>query len=74
MPPLSSSASATLLASLLYLSIFTFLYITQYGPSIPPLQRQHALGFNLGHAYKDLHRVCFPNRVLDLCGILTSFK
>ena len=74
MPPSSSSASATLFASPLYLAIFTFLYVTQYDPSILPLQRQHVLvvNLNLGHAYQDLHRVSFLGRAV--CGILTSFK
>jgi hypothetical protein len=35
-----------------------------------PLQRQHALGFNLGHAYEDLHRISFPGRAV--CVILNS--
>ena len=55
------ASSTTFFAALLYLVIFTFLYITQYGPSVPPLQRQPALGFDLGQAYQDLHRVSFPD-------------
>ena len=54
----------TVLASLLYLAIFTSVYITQYGPSVPSLQRRPALGFNLGHAYQDLHRVSFPGHAV----------
>jgi hypothetical protein len=58
------TGSTTFLAALLYLAIFTFLYITQYGPSVPSLQRQLALGFNLGQAYQDLHRVSFPGHAV----------
>ena len=36
MPPSSSSALATLIASLLYIAIFTFPYVTQYGLPFPP--------------------------------------
>ena len=53
------TGSTTFFAVLIYLPIFTFLYTTQYGPSVPPLQRQLALGPNLGQAYQDLHRVSF---------------
>jgi hypothetical protein len=68
--PLSSSASATSFPSLLYLAIFTFLYVTQYGPSVPALQRQHALGFNVKHTYDDLHWVSFPGGHA-VCSIFT---
>jgi hypothetical protein len=67
------TCSTTVLASFLYLVIFTFLYITQYGPSVPPLKTQHALGFDLGHAYQDLHRVSLP-KPCDIHSVFTPVE
>jgi hypothetical protein len=49
------TSSATAFVSLFYLAIFTSLYLTQDGPSLPSLQRQNVLGLSVEHAYRDLH-------------------
>jgi len=51
------TGSTTILASLFYLVIFISLYRTQNGPSVPSIQKQHALGLDVDHAYRDLHLV-----------------
>ncbi|KAH9990656.1 hypothetical protein BJV74DRAFT_421616 [Russula compacta] len=51
------TGSTTVLASLFYLAIFISLYITQYGPSVPAIERQHALGLDLPQAFRDLHLI-----------------
>jgi hypothetical protein len=55
------TGSTTVLASLFYLAIFTSLYVTQNGPSVPSGQAQHALGLNVERAYRDLHVVSVPS-------------
>ena len=61
------TVSTTAVASLFYLAIFTSLYVTQYGPSVPSLQSQYALGLSVEHAYRDLHLVSCP---VILCAAL----
>jgi hypothetical protein len=56
--------STTALASLFYLAIFTSLYVTQYGPSVPGLQNQHALGMSVERAYRDLHSVDCQSHII----------
>lgn len=51
------TGSTTVLASLFYLAVFVSLYITQSGPQVPGVDRQHALGLSVDQAYRDLHLV-----------------
>jgi hypothetical protein len=61
---------ATAFVSIFYLAIFTSLYLTQYGPSLPTLQRQDTLGLSVEHAYRDLHllssqAISFPTFLIE---------
>jgi hypothetical protein len=58
------TGSTTILVSLFYLVIFISLYRTQNGPSVPSIQKQHALGLDVEHAIRDLHQVCLPSHAL----------
>ena len=58
------TSSTTTLASLFYFVIFISLYRTQNGPSVPSVQKQHALGLDVEHAYRDLHLVSLPSRAV----------
>lgn len=51
------TGSTTVLASLFYLTIFVSLYITQSGPQVPGVDRQHTLGLSVDQAYRDLQQV-----------------
>ena len=53
------TGSTTVLASLFYLAVFVSVYITQYGPQVPSVDRQHTLGLSVNEAYRDLHMVGF---------------
>lgn len=64
------TCSTTVLASLFYLAIFTSLYVTQNGPSVPSRQKQHALGLNVEQAYRDLHVVSVPSYTVRNAHIL----
>ncbi len=51
------TGSTTVLASLFYLAVFCSLYVTQYGPRVPSVDKQHTLGISVDQAYRDLHLV-----------------
>ena len=51
------TGSTTVLASLFYLTVFVSLYITQYGPQVPSVDRQRTFDLSVDQAYRDLHLV-----------------
>ncbi|KAI0301738.1 hypothetical protein B0F90DRAFT_1936153 [Multifurca ochricompacta] len=51
------TGSTTVFAVLFYFAVFLSLYLTQYGPQVPSLERQHAFGLSVESAYRDLHRI-----------------
>jgi hypothetical protein len=61
------TGSTTVLASLFYLAIFVSLYITQSGPQVPSVDRQHTLGLSVDQAYRDL-------RLVSSCTICNSLS
>ncbi|KAH9961137.1 hypothetical protein BGW80DRAFT_1463970 [Lactifluus volemus] len=61
------TGSATAFVSFFYLAIFTSLYLTQYGPSLPTLQKQNELGMSIAdlpHPYNSRQNDYVRNFVL----------
>lgn len=68
------TGSTTTLASLFYLAVFVSLYITQFGPRIPSVDRQHTLGLSVDQAFRDLHLVCLCAYMRFFIRLLSFFR